>query len=135
MPSAPAATRAPVLGGHPLVEKKGKKNLVSGRMREVEGLPAVKAKEAFKLSHLAAERSPATCAVAPKREPITECTRLNAKLRKWRNASGYQDAKARPAKRTSALELGECASRAEVSHHVLATARRRQESIPPPSGR
>ncbi len=47
------------------VEKKGKKNIFSGRILEIEGLPDLKVEQAFELSDAAAERSAAACAIAP----------------------------------------------------------------------
>jgi aconitate hydratase 2/2-methylisocitrate dehydratase len=44
------------------VEKKGKKNVFSGRILEIEGLPDLKVEQAFELSDAAAERSAAACA-------------------------------------------------------------------------
>jgi aconitate hydratase 2 / 2-methylisocitrate dehydratase len=41
------------------VEKKGKKNVFSGRILEIEGLPDLKVEQAFELSDAAAERSAA----------------------------------------------------------------------------
>jgi aconitate hydratase 2/2-methylisocitrate dehydratase len=47
------------------VEKKGKKNIFSGRILEIEGLPDLKVEQAFELSDASAERSAAACAVRP----------------------------------------------------------------------
>jgi aconitate hydratase 2/2-methylisocitrate dehydratase len=45
------------------VEKKGKKNIFSGRILEIEGLPDLKVEQAFELSDASAERSAAGCTV------------------------------------------------------------------------
>jgi aconitate hydratase 2/2-methylisocitrate dehydratase len=45
------------------VEKKGKKNVFSGRILEIEGLPDLKVEQAFELSDASAERSAAGCTV------------------------------------------------------------------------
>ena len=73
------------------VEKKGKKNVFSGRILEIEGLPDLKVEQAFELSDAAAERSAAACAVQLNKEPIIEYLRSNITLMKWMIANGYQD--------------------------------------------
>jgi aconitate hydratase 2/2-methylisocitrate dehydratase len=45
------------------VEKKGKKNIFSGRILEIEGLPDLKVEQAFELSDASAERSAAGCTI------------------------------------------------------------------------
>ncbi|MGE5491237.1 MAG: bifunctional aconitate hydratase 2/2-methylisocitrate dehydratase [Actinomycetota bacterium] len=75
------------------VEKKGKKNVFSGRILEIEGLPDLKVEQAFELSDAAAERSAAACSVALNKEPIVEYLRSNITLMKWMIAEGYQDAR------------------------------------------
>ncbi len=75
------------------VEKKGKKNLFSGRILEIEGLPDLKVEQAFELSDAAAERSAAACAIALNKEPIVEYLRSNITLMKWMIAEGYADAR------------------------------------------
>ena len=65
------------------VEKKGKKNIFSGRILEIEGLPNLKVEQAFELSDAAAERSAAACAVALNKEPMVEYMRSNITLMKW----------------------------------------------------
>ena len=73
------------------VEKKGKKNIFSGRILEIEGLPDLKVEQAFELSDAAAERSAAACAIQLNPEPIAEYLRSNITLMKWMIANGYQD--------------------------------------------
>jgi aconitate hydratase 2 / 2-methylisocitrate dehydratase len=73
------------------VEKKGKKNLFSGRILEIEGLPDLKVEQAFELSDASAERSAAACTVRLSQEPIIEYMRSNIALMKWMIANGYQD--------------------------------------------
>ena len=75
------------------VEKKGKKNIFSGRILEIEGLPDLKVEQAFELSDAAAERSAAACAIALNKEPIVEYMRSNITLMKWMIAEGYADAR------------------------------------------
>jgi len=85
------------------VEKKGKKNIFSGRILEIEGLPDLKVEQAFELSDAAAERSAAACTVALNKEPIIEYMRSNITLMKWMIANGYQDARTL-ARRIKAME-------------------------------
>ncbi len=73
------------------VEKKGKKNVFSGRILEIEGLPDLKVEQAFELSDAAAERSAAACSVHLDKAPIIEYMRSNIVLMKWMIANGYQD--------------------------------------------
>jgi aconitate hydratase 2/2-methylisocitrate dehydratase len=75
------------------VEKKGKINVFSGRILEIEGLPNLKVEQAFELSDAAAERSAAACAVALNKEPMVEYMRSNITLMKWMIAEGYADAR------------------------------------------
>lgn len=76
------------------VEKKGKKNIFSGRILEIEGLPDLKVEQAFEITDASAERSAAGCTVALNKEPIVEYMRSNIVLMKWMIANGYQDARA-----------------------------------------
>jgi aconitate hydratase 2 / 2-methylisocitrate dehydratase len=54
------------------VEKKNKKNIFSGRILEVEGLPTLKVEQAFEISDASAERSAAGCTIKMDKEPIIE---------------------------------------------------------------
>ncbi|HJV52313.1 MAG TPA: bifunctional aconitate hydratase 2/2-methylisocitrate dehydratase, partial [Noviherbaspirillum sp.] len=73
------------------VEKQGKKNIFSGRVLEIEGLPKLKVEQAFELSDASAERSAAGCTVHLDKEPIIEYMNSNITLMKWMIANGYQD--------------------------------------------
>ncbi len=73
------------------VEKQGKKNIFSGRILEIEGLPDLKVEQAFELSDASAERSAAACTVRLNPEPIAEYLRSNITLLKWMIANGYED--------------------------------------------
>lgn len=75
------------------VEKKGKKNIFSGRILEIEGLPDLKVEQAFELADASAERSAAACTVRLGKEPIIEYLNSNITLLKWMIAQGYQDAR------------------------------------------
>jgi aconitate hydratase 2/2-methylisocitrate dehydratase len=85
------------------VEKKGKKNIFSGRILEIEGLPDLKVEQAFELTDASAERSAAGCSVRLNREPIVEYLRSNITLMKWMIAEGYED-KRTLARRIKAME-------------------------------
>ncbi|MGS1079047.1 bifunctional aconitate hydratase 2/2-methylisocitrate dehydratase [Pseudoxanthomonas beigongshangi] len=73
------------------VAKQGKKNIFSGRILEIEGLPDLKVEQAFELSDASAERSAAGCTVHLNKEPIIEYINSNITLLKWMIAEGYQD--------------------------------------------
>src|SRR5919199_3121997 len=62
------------------VAKAGKKNIFSGRILEIEGLPDLKVEQAFELSDASAERSAAACTVHLNKEPIIEYVRSNITL-------------------------------------------------------
>ncbi|EHA9674623.1 bifunctional aconitate hydratase 2/2-methylisocitrate dehydratase [Shigella flexneri] len=73
------------------VEKKGKKNIFSGRILEIEGLPDLKVEQAFELTDASAERSAAGCTIKLNKEPIIEYLSSNIVLLKWMIAEGYGD--------------------------------------------
>ena len=75
------------------VAKQGKKNIFSGRILEIEGLPNLKVEQAFELSDASAERSAAGCTVHLSKEPIIEYLNSNITLLKYMIAQGYQDAR------------------------------------------
>ncbi len=75
------------------VAKQGKKNIFSGRILEIEGLPELKVEQAFELSDASAERSAAGCTVHLNPEPIKEYIHSNITLMKWMIAEGYADAR------------------------------------------
>lgn len=75
------------------VEKKGKKNIFNGRILEIEGLPNLKAEQAFELSDASAERSAAACTVLLNDEPVIEYLKSNITLIESMIADGYQDAR------------------------------------------
>jgi len=85
------------------VAKQGKKNIFSGRILEIEGLPDLKVEQAFELTDASAERSAAGCAVRLNKEPIVEYMRSNITLMKWMIAEGYADKRAL-ARRVKAME-------------------------------
>ncbi|HDR1923767.1 TPA: bifunctional aconitate hydratase 2/2-methylisocitrate dehydratase [Pasteurella multocida] len=73
------------------VEKKGKKNIFSGRILEIEGLENLKVEQAFELSDASAERSAAACTIKLAKEPIIEYLNSNIVLLKYMIAEGYGD--------------------------------------------
>ncbi|HEX7801557.1 MAG TPA: bifunctional aconitate hydratase 2/2-methylisocitrate dehydratase, partial [Pseudoxanthomonas sp.] len=73
------------------VAKQGKKNIFSGRILEIEGLPNLKVEQAFELSDASAERSAAGCTVHLDKAPIIEYINSNIVMLKWMIAEGYQD--------------------------------------------
>ncbi len=75
------------------VAKQGKKNIFSGRILEIEGLPQLKVEQAFELSDASAERSAAGCTVKLDKAPIIEYLNSNITLLKWMIAEGYADAR------------------------------------------
>jgi aconitate hydratase 2/2-methylisocitrate dehydratase len=75
------------------VDKKGKKNVFSGRILEIEGLPDLKVEQAFELSDASAERSAAGCTVLLNEAPIREYLNSNITLLQWMIKEGYGDAR------------------------------------------
>lgn len=74
-------------------EKKGKINIFSGRILEIEGLPDLKCEQAFELSDASAERSAAGCTIKLDKEPIIEYLNSNVVMLKWMISEGYGDAR------------------------------------------
>jgi aconitate hydratase 2 / 2-methylisocitrate dehydratase len=73
------------------IDKKGKKNVFSGRILEIEGLPDLKVEQAFELSDASAERSAGGCTIRLNEAPIREYLNSNITLLKWMIAEGYGD--------------------------------------------
>ena len=71
------------------VEKKGKKNIFSGRVLEIEGLEDLTVEQAFELSDASAERSAAGCTIKLSKETMAEYLRSNITLLRWMIAQGY----------------------------------------------
>ena len=80
-----------IKAGHLTVAKQGKKNIFSGRILEIEGLPDLKIEQAFELADASAERSAAGCTVALNKEPVAEYLKSNIVLLKSMIADGYAD--------------------------------------------
>jgi aconitate hydratase 2 / 2-methylisocitrate dehydratase len=75
------------------VEKQNKKNIFSGRIMEMEGLPDLKLEQAFELTDATAERSCAGCTIKLNPETVAEYLRSNVALLKNMAARGYGDAR------------------------------------------
>ena len=85
------------------VEKAGKKNVFSGRIMEIEGLPDLKLEQAFELTDATAERSCAGSTIKLSVETVSEYLRSNVALLKNMIARGYSDARTL-ARRIKAME-------------------------------
>lgn len=72
-------------------EKQNKKNVFSGRILEIEGLPDLKVEQAFELTDASAERSCAGCTIKLSVETISEYLRSNVALLKNMIARAYHD--------------------------------------------
>ena len=75
------------------VEKKGKKNIFSGRILEIEGLDNLTVEQAFELSDASAERSAAGCTIKLPEDVIAEYLRSNITMLRWMISEGYGDAR------------------------------------------
>ncbi|MHC6224987.1 bifunctional aconitate hydratase 2/2-methylisocitrate dehydratase [Pseudomonas sp. X10] len=75
------------------VEKKGKKNIFSGRILEIEGLDELTVEQAFELSDASAERSAAGCTIKLPEAAIAEYLKSNITLLRWMISEGYGDAR------------------------------------------
>ncbi len=73
------------------VPKAGKKNIFAGRILEIEGLPDLKAEQAFELSDASAERSAAACTVLLNTAPVEEYLKSNVVLLESMIKDGYSD--------------------------------------------
>ena len=73
------------------VPKKGKINVFSGKVLEIEGLEDLAVEQAFELSDASAERSAAGCSIKLNKEPIAEYLQSNIIMLKWMIAGGYGD--------------------------------------------
>ncbi|BAB73224.1 bifunctional aconitate hydratase 2/2-methylisocitrate dehydratase [Anabaena sp. FACHB-709] len=74
-------------------EKENKKNIFSGRIMEIEGLPDLKVEQAFELTDATAERSCAGSTIKLSVETVAEYLRSNVALLKNMIARGYQDSR------------------------------------------
>lgn len=84
---------AAIKSGDLTVAKEGKKNIFSGRILEIEGLPDLKCEQAFELSDASAERSAGGCTIRLGKETIIEYLESNITLLRWMISEGYGDAR------------------------------------------
>lgn len=84
---------AALQSGDLTVAKKGKKNIFSGRVLEIEGLPKLKVEQAFEISDASAERSAGGCTILLDEEPIVEYLKSNVTLLRWMIDNHYGDAR------------------------------------------
>ncbi len=75
------------------IEKQNKKNIFSGKIMEIEGLPNLKLEQAFELTDATAERSCSGCTIKLSPETVAEYLRSNISLLKNMIARGYTDAR------------------------------------------
>ena len=73
------------------LEKENKKNIFSGNILEIEGLPHLTCEQAFELSDATAERSAAGCTIALDEAPIVEYLQSNIALLEWMIDQDYED--------------------------------------------
>ena len=73
------------------VPKKNKKNIFSGRILEMEGLPELSVEQAFELTDAAAERSAAAAAIKLSVDSVATYLRSNVALMRKMVEDGYQD--------------------------------------------
>ncbi len=71
------------------LEKKGKKNIFSGRILEIEGLEHLTGEQAFELSDASAERSAAACVVNLSEQSVADYLRSNMALLKDMLSDNY----------------------------------------------
>ena len=76
------------------VEKKGKKNIFSGRILEIEGLEDLEVEHAFELCDASAERAAAACAVHLNKDKVVKYLRSNAAFLRQMAAEGYESREA-----------------------------------------
>nr|MBA3848330.1 bifunctional aconitate hydratase 2/2-methylisocitrate dehydratase [Planctomycetota bacterium] len=72
------------------LEKKGKTNIFSGRILEIEGLEQLTPEQAFELADASAERSAAACAINLSEKSVANYLKSNIELMKSMIADGYQ---------------------------------------------
>ena len=75
------------------LEKKGKKNVFSGRCVEIQGLKGLKLEQAFELADASAERSAGGCTISLDKDMLIEYVTSNVTLLRWMIDQGYEDAR------------------------------------------
>lgn len=82
---------AAIQAGELTVGKQGKKNVFSGRVLEIEGLPDLKVEQAFEFADASAERSANGCTVRLNEEPVIEYLNSNIVLLEHLIDKDYED--------------------------------------------
>ena len=72
------------------VEKKGKKNVFSGKIIEIEGLEDLSVEHAFELADASAERSAAACAIKLSQSSVEKYLKSNIALLRQMAKDGYE---------------------------------------------
>jgi len=75
------------------IAKEGKKNIFSGKILEIEGLPDLKVEQAFELADSSAERSANGCTIELSKESVAEYLQSNITLLSTMINDGYEDKK------------------------------------------
>ena len=73
------------------LDKQNKKNIFSGNILEIEGLPNLTCEQAFELSDASAERSSSGCTIKLSKDSVIEYLESNICLLNWMIKQGYQD--------------------------------------------
>lgn len=73
------------------LSKISKKNIFSGKILEITGLPYLTVEQAFELSDSSAERSAAGCTIQLNQQTIINYLTANIKLLTWMITTGYQN--------------------------------------------
>mmetsp|Transcript_44275 Transcript_44275/g.93022 ORF Transcript_44275/g.93022 Transcript_44275/m.93022 type:complete len:1057 (+) Transcript_44275:419-3589(+) len=72
------------------VDTNGKKNVFSGRIIEIEGLPDLTCEQAFELSDSSAERSAAGCTIKLSKDAVVQYLKSNVIMLRWMVSQGYE---------------------------------------------
>ena len=87
-----AIPHAAIKQGLLTVEKAGKKNIFSGRIIEIEGLPDLTVADAYELTNASAERSASAAVIALSESAVSTFLRENIGILEGMLADGYGDA-------------------------------------------
>ncbi len=85
------------------VDKADKKNVFSGRIMEIEGLPDISVQEAYELTNASAERSASAATIALDKKPVIDFIQGNVELLRSMIAGNYGNAET-ISQRIAALE-------------------------------
>lgn len=102
--------------GHLNLDKNNKKNIFSGKIIEIEGLPDLKVEQAFEFADATAERSAAACTIRLNKAPVAEYIKSNIALLQNMANQGYEDKRALE-RRVKAMQAWEnCPTLLEPDH-------------------